>query len=67
MSESATDRWRNGAKSCKLGTVPALVRVDGRSRIAVGRWVRVQEHLNGNWSDVLVTEVHPDGFFKADR
>lgn len=59
--------WIEKARPCKLGTIPALVNLDGRSRLEVGKWVRVQETENGNWSSVLVTRVDPDGYFMADR
>jgi len=67
MVSRATERWLNAALPCKLGTVPALVHIDGRSRVAVGRYIRVQEARGGKWSQVYVTEVHPDGHFKANR
>lgn len=59
--------WIEKARACKLGTMPALVHLDGRSTLAVGKWVRVQEVENGHWNRVLVTRVDPDGYFMADR
>lgn len=59
--------WAETARPCKLGTMPALVHLDGRSKLAVGKWVRVQEIENGNWVRVLVTRVDPDGYFMASR
>lgn len=58
--------YPNG-QPCKIGTQPALVRVDGRSKVEVGRWVRIQEHVNGKWQQVLVRRVDPNGYFQADR
>lgn len=66
MSDSDI-KWLSTAVPCKLGTVPAIVRLDGRSRLAVGRYVRVQECVGGKWSHVYVTEVQPNGYFNADR
>ena len=60
-------RWVDGARPCKLGTMPALVRLDKRSTLAVGKWVLVQESENAKWSRVFVTRVDPDGDFMADR
>jgi len=54
-------------KPCKLGTIPAVVRVHGKDKVTIGGWVRVQECENDKWKSVLVTEVHDDGYFKADR
>lgn len=64
---SERKKWLEKARPCKLGTIPALVRLDGRSRLEVGRWVRVQEHENGKWAQVQVTRVDPDGYFMASR
>lgn len=59
--------WISKARPCKLGTMPALVRLDGRSSLEVGKRVRVQETENGHWNSVLVTRLDPDGYFMADR
>lgn len=59
--------WMETARPAKIGTIPMLVRVDGRSTIAVGKWVRIQYAENGNWESVLVTKVSPDGHFFANR
>jgi hypothetical protein len=53
--------------SCKLGTMPALVRVHGRDRIEAGRAIRVQECVGDRWHHVYVTKVNDDGYFFADR
>lgn len=53
-------------QSCKLGTVPHLVRLHGPDVPQVDRLVRVQEREGADWMSVLVTLVHADGFFKAD-
>ena len=60
-------KWLEKARPCKLGTIPAVVRVRAKSRVEVGRWIAVQEMPGQRWHKVLVTEVHPDGHFKADR
>ena len=54
-------------RACKLGTVPALVWVDGRSTVQPGKWVRVKEAEGGAWTRVYVYEVRDDGYFMADR
>lgn len=59
--------WIETARPCKLGTIPYLVHLDGRSRLKVGRRVRVQDAYNGKWFFVLVTRVDPDGYFMADK
>jgi len=53
--------------SCKLGTIPALVRVHGRDKIEVGKPVRIQEMPGDRWHHVYVTRINPDGYFFADR
>lgn len=53
--------------ACKIGTVPALVVVHGRDRIAPGRWIRIKEKQGADWTKVLVRTVQPDGHFQADR
>lgn len=57
------------ARSCKLGTMPALVWLHGADakHLAPGRWVRVREMIGGKWSRVLVNRVDSDGYFQADR
>ena len=52
--------------SCKLGTIPKLVRVHGSDAIAVDRLVRVQECEGDRWKAVLVTRINDDGYFFAD-
>ena len=53
---------------CKIGTTPTmLVAIDRRTPVEVGRSIRVKKTLGGRWNTVLVTEIHPDGFFKADN
>lgn len=59
--------WIERARPCKLGTIPCLVHLDGRSRLEVGKWVRVQDAEGGHWFSVLVTRVDPDGYFMADK
>ncbi len=62
--------WRPGQKGlqpCKIGTIPAVVRVHGKDKIVVGEWIRIQETENGRWERVLVQRVNPDGYFQADR
>lgn len=53
--------------SCKLGTVPALVRVHGRDTIAIGNVIRVKEGVGHKWIAVRVTDINDDGYFFADR
>lgn len=54
-------------RPCKIGTVPATVRVHGRDCISVGKVIRVQFMKNGKWENVLVRRVDADGYFQADR
>ena len=63
----APKRWIEKARPCKLGTIPFLVHLDGRSRLEVGKWVRIQEAENGHWLRVLVTRVDPNGYFMANK
>lgn len=60
-------RWIETARPAKIGTMPMLVRVDGRSALEVGRWIKVQYAENGKWESVLVTKISPDGHFFADK
>jgi hypothetical protein len=53
--------------SCKIGTIPMVVRVHGRDKMEVGKWVRVKYAEGGRWEEVLITEVRPDGYFMANR
>lgn len=64
---TAREKFLAAARPCKLGTMPAMVVLDGRSELAVGKWVRVRECVGGPWSRVLVRRVDPDGYFQADR
>lgn len=47
--------------------MPAVVRVHGKDKIIPGSYVRIQECENDKWHEVYVIEVHPDGYFRADR
>lgn len=53
--------------SCKIGTIPKLVRLHGGDKVEVDRLVRVQEQEGDRWAAVLVTKINPDGFFFADH
>lgn len=66
MKDKRTWLEKHG-RSCKIGTVPSVVRVHGGDVLAPGRYVRIQECENDKWHDVLVTAVHEDGYFKANR
>jgi hypothetical protein len=59
--------WLDKARPCKLGTVPTLVHLHGSDRLEVGKRVRIKEREGDRWHRVLVTAVHLDGYFKADR
>ena len=59
--------WIEKCRPCKIGTIPKLLRVHAGDRIAVGKYVRVKYDEGGRWEKVLVTEVHDDGYFKADK
>lgn len=58
---------------CKLGTVPALVVLDRRFKLAAGRRVRVQVCVGARhdrhapWEYVRVTRVDSGGYFFADK
>lgn len=54
-------------RPCKIGTIPALVRVHGKSVVEAGRYILIMECEGDKWHDVLVTEVHANGYFKASR
>lgn len=54
-------------RPCKIGTIPAIVRVNGKSVVEPGRYIEIKECEGDKWHYVLVTQVHPDGYFKADR
>lgn len=60
-------RFLEKCQPAKIGTMPMVVRVDKRSPVEVGRWVRIQERENADWQLVLVRRVDPDGYFQADR
>lgn len=64
---SEREKFLETARPCKIGTVPAIVQLDGRSRLAVGKCVRVREAVGAKWTRVYVTDVQPDGYFMADR
>jgi len=52
--------------SCKIGTIPALVYVDGRCKIEVGNKIRVRETDHGSeWFNVIVDKINYDGYFFA--
>ena len=52
--------------SCKLGTMPKLVRLHGNDKPEIGRLVRVQDGEGAKWQGVLVTKINDDGYFFAD-
>lgn len=52
--------------SCKIGTMPALVRKHDTDKVEVGRLVRIQRQQGAKWEALLVTKVNPDGYFFAD-
>lgn len=64
MKKSWVEKFGRG---CKIGTMPAVVRVHGKSVVEAGRYIEIQECEGDKWHQVLVTEVHPDGYFKANR
>lgn len=52
---------------CKLGTVPYVIyAIDKRTPLEPGRVVRIKKMRGGKWETVLIREVWPDGYFKAD-
>lgn len=69
LERRMSERWyRRRLIPCKIGTVPAVVRVHGRDRIEPGRYIRIQEAEGGPWVQVLVDRVNPDdGHFFAKR
>lgn len=67
MRQTAQERFYAQAKSCKLGTMPALVIVHGRDKIEPGRTIRVKESVGARWTHVYVQRVEDDGYFQADR
>lgn len=44
-----------------------MVILDARSKLEVGKWVRILECVGGKWSRVLVRRIEADGYFQADR
>lgn len=54
-------------RPCKLGTIPAVVRVHGRDKVEPNRTVRIQECENDKWHAVFVRTVYDNGYFFADR
>jgi hypothetical protein len=64
---TARNKFLEAARPCKLGTMPAMVILDGRARLAVGKWVQVRECVGGPWTRVLVQRIDADGYFQADR
>lgn len=60
-------KWIEKTVPCKIGTIPTLARLHGKSVLKVGNWIKIQEMENGPWNDVLVTRVDADGYFMADR
>jgi hypothetical protein len=63
------ERWLNTCTSCKIGTMPMLVRVHAadRKKLAPGKWARVMYAQGGKWERVLVRRVDPGGYFQADK
>lgn len=55
------------ARSCKIGTVPALVVVHGKDKVAPGNAIRIKEGRGAKWTRVYVETVNPDGYFVASR
>lgn len=54
-------------RPCKIGTIPMVVKLHGRDKLVVGKWVRVKLMEGARWESVLVTEVRDDGYFMANR
>lgn len=59
--------YAQNLKSCKLGTMPALVLVHGKDRIEPDNWIRIKECEGDKWHEVFVISVMDDGYFFADR
>jgi hypothetical protein len=57
--------------SCKIGTIPALVKVWRNQKPQVGKKLKVREvkhgELSKHWTYVFVDAVNPDGYFFASR
>ena len=59
---------KSAPRPCKMGTIPMLVIVDGRTKVAVGKRIRWREaESNSKWGYALVDRVNPDGYFFAER
>lgn len=52
-------RWLNECVPAKVGTVPMLIRLDMRRRIAIGARVRWQEICHGDYETGIVTNIEP--------
>ena len=52
---------------CKIGTIPASVRVYGRCKIALDKWIRVKLRGEYEWIFVYVDKINDDGYFFASR
>jgi hypothetical protein len=61
------NEWIEKCSPCKIGTIPKLLQVHGGDKVAVGKYIRVKYAEGGRWEKVLVTEVHDNGYFKADK
>lgn len=55
--------------SCKIGTIPMVVRVHGRDKknMNTNKWIKIQMSENAPWEEVYVREIWGNGYFQADR
>ena len=60
---NVTKRGKTTLLGCKLGTQPRVLIVDGRSRVEIGRVIRVREDMHGSkWFEALVDDINPNVF-----
>lgn len=62
METAERSKWR----PCKIGTKLALVILDGRSVVAIGRKIRFRYYDEAHrWHYATVDRINPDGYFFA--
>lgn len=61
------DKFLEKARSCKIGTMPAMVIVHGSDSVLPGNWIRVKERAGDRWHRILVEAINEDGYFFASR
>ena len=55
--------WLDRCVPCKVGTIPMMVRVHGKTPVRPNARIKFQDVENGKWRTGIVSSVSHDGHF----